>query len=400
MPNETEDFTNRSIKARLLLSQRIAALDLTRIIAMVMMIQGHTLDALALPHELDINNFPWNIWSYLRRYTSPMFLMVSGAVQVFANKRNSDGKLDNGTIWRRIKIAMILIIIGYMFNCPVSNAFDLFYIEHKYWVPFLQIGILQIIGVSLLFVLLVFILTKGDKSLGITSFIISAIIVFSSAFIHHIDWFGILPESLAAYLSFEHGSGFTIFPYMGFMFFGVTYGTLLKQIAPDKRTKFMLYSGIPFGMIFIITGFQFYKIYTKHFFFDVVMKANPGIIFNQVGTVFIVLSLAALIYLLTKKLAFYYSFFGKKVLFIYIIHLLLIFGTPWSQGLGKSYFKSLPISITLIIVVCVEISSFVIAWLYEYSQQKFPVTKKVYKYIFIGVVLYFLFIGRLLLLFE
>jgi uncharacterized membrane protein len=365
---------------------------------MFMMIQGHTFDALASPHELDINNFPWSLWAYLRRYTSPMFLMVSGAVQVFANKRNEQGKLDNNTIWRRIKIALILIAVGYMFNCPVSNAFDLFYIDSKSWIPFLQIGILQIIGVSLISVLLVFLLTKNDKSLGITSFIIATTIIFSSAFVHNIRWFQILPESLASYISFDHGSGFTVFPYMGFMFSGVTYGTLLKQIAPDKRIKFILYSGIPIGLIFIFLGFQFYPIYTRHFFFDVVMKANPGIIFNQIGTVFIVLSFAALVFTLTKKLAFYYSFFGKKALFIYITHLFLIYGTPWSQGIGKIYNKSLPLGITFIIVICVEVASFAIAYLYEYSQNKFPYSKKIYRYILIGVILYFLVIGRLVLL--
>ncbi|MFA6571209.1 MAG: heparan-alpha-glucosaminide N-acetyltransferase domain-containing protein [Bacteroidota bacterium] len=397
MSENSKDYSSRNIKARLLSSQRINVLDLARIMAMFMMIQGHTFDALANPAEMDLSNFPWSLWAYVRRFTSPVFLMVSGAVQVFANKRDDSLKVPKATIFRRVRFAVVLIIIGYMFVCPVTNAFDLFYINKTVWAPFLQIGILQIIGVSLIFVLIIFMLTRKDKTLGIASFIIAMLIFFSSSFIHHIDWFAILPEGLAAYLSFNHGSMFTLAPYSGFMFLGVTLGTILKQIDPENRPKFLLFAGIPVGIAFILIGFQLYNIWFYHFPFVVEMKTNPGIIFNQVGTVFLVLSFAVLIFLLTKKISFYYAFFGKKALFIYIVHLLLIFGTPWNPGLGKLYHKSLSIAVTALLALIVEAVSFMTAYLYEIIINKFPVTKLIYRWLIIAVIAYFLVIGRLVI---
>lgn len=221
------------------------------------------------------------------------------------------------------------------------------------------------------------------------------IIFFSSAIIHSINWFHYLPEGIAAYLSFEHGSVFTLSPYMGFMFLGLSYGTILKKVSPEKRTSFVFFTGAPVGLIFIIIGLYFYNYYLNHFPYHIEMKANPGIIFNQIGTVFIVLSFAAMVYALTSKLSFYYAFFGKKALFIYIAHLLILYGTPWFDSIGKIYAKKMSLELTLIIAFSVEILSLGAAYFYEYSMNKFPLTKKLYRYAFYCFLAYFFVFGSL-----
>ena len=64
-------------------NSRLFVLDLARCIAMIMMIQGHTLDALTDPQLLDIHAFPWNIWNFIRGLTAPVFLIVSGDHNLF-----------------------------------------------------------------------------------------------------------------------------------------------------------------------------------------------------------------------------------------------------------------------------------------------------------------------------
>ncbi|TAL69761.1 MAG: DUF1624 domain-containing protein [Bacteroidetes bacterium] len=395
IPEEVKEYKNKNIKAKLLSSQRITSLDLARLMAMITMIMGHSLDAIANPAELDITQFPWNIWHYIRRFTAPIFLTVSGAVHVFANKRDENGKLNKNTIIRRIKMAVILSVIGYLFMFPAYSFFDAFFIEAKLWKPFFQVNILQLIGFSLLFVLFLFLITKKDKSLGIISFSLAVIITISSPFVHSINWFKYLPEFFASYLSTEHGSLFPIFPYTGFMLYGVTFGTLLKQMNPEKRTKFLMWAGVPIGIAFLIPSFFITDFFKYEMPFKVLDKVNPGIILNQIGVVFIVLSFASILYIFTKKLSFYYAFFGKKALFIYIAHLIVLFGTGWFPSIARLYPKSIHIIPSIIISVIIVLLTLGTAYFYEFTINKFPNARKYYKYAFYIILSYFLIIGTL-----
>ena len=76
---------------------RLFALDLARLMAMLMMMQGHTLDALVNPQLMDLGTFPWNIWQFMRGLTAPIFLIVSGTVHVFAMKRDEQGAMSEET---------------------------------------------------------------------------------------------------------------------------------------------------------------------------------------------------------------------------------------------------------------------------------------------------------------
>ena len=397
IPNQVEakEFKSKSIKAKLLSSQRITSLDLARILAMITMIMGHSLDAIASPAELDISQFPWNIWHYIRRFTAPIFLTVSGAVQVFANKRDEYGKLQNRTIFRRVRIALILSMIGYLFMFPAYSFFDAFFIEAKLWKPFFQVNILQLIGFSLLFVLFLFLITKKDKSLGIISFSLAVMITIASPFIHSINWFNYVPEFFASYLSTEHGSLFPIFPYTGFMLYGVAFGTILKSMEPEKRTKFLIWSGIPIGLVFLIPSFFLTDIFKYEMSFKVLDKVNPGIILNQIGVVFIVLAFASVIYTYTKKISFYYAFFGKKALFIYVAHLIFLFGSGWFPSIARLYPKQIHILPSILISIIIVLLTLGTAYFYEFTINKFPKAGKYYKYAFYFILAYFLIIGTL-----
>jgi uncharacterized membrane protein len=397
LPNSVgeKDYQNKNIKAKLLSSQRITTLDLARILAMITMIMGHSLDAIASPAELDITQFPWNIWHYIRRFTAPIFLTVSGAVQVFANKRDENGRLYNKTVIRRLKMAVILSAIGYLFMFPAYSFFDAFFIEAKLWQPFFQVNILQLIGFSLIFVLFLFLITRKDKSLGIISFSLAVIITIGSPFVHNVNWFKYVPEFFAAYLSTDHGSMFPIFPYTGFMLYGVAFGTLLKGMNPDKRTKFLIWAGVPIGIVFLIPSFFLTDLFKYDMTFKVLDKVNPGIILNQIGVVFIVLAFAGIIYTYTKKISFYYAFFGKKALFIYVAHLIFLFGSGWFPSIARLYPKSISIIPSIIISVIIVLLTMGTAYFYEFTINKFPNARKYYKYAFYVILAYFLIIGTL-----
>jgi uncharacterized membrane protein len=375
------------------LYHRITALDLARFLAMVMMIQGHAISALTSTSQIDITQFPWDIWNFIRGLTAPVFLTVSGAVHVFANKRDSEGKLKSSTIKRRIQIAISLIIIGYALQFPAKDIYDLFYVSKDNWAFFFRANILQIFGFSLLFLLLTFILTKNDKSLKIVSIIIGTLITILTPFVFHINWFSVLPIAIAPYFSVKTGSLFTFFPYTAYIFFGTALGVVLKNLEPDKRTNFLYKNGIRIGLVLLVIGYPLFFYFEAHHGPDYLRISNIGMIIIRLGYVFSFLTFTSYLHRKTMKLTKYYNIFGRRALFIYVTHLIILYGTPAFNSLAKSYENSISLGYVILITIFIEIACLSIVYFYEYSSQKYPGSIRIYSAIIVGYILFVLFLN-------
>lgn len=119
--------------------KRILFLDLMRVLALFMMIQGHTTyDFLDLAIR-DGSSTGIKIWTSLRGYTAPFFMMVSGAVFTFLmlSQEKPDG--SNPRIKAGSKRIVTLLFWGYMLNFPIYVIGKIFTKEGID--QFLQIGI-------------------------------------------------------------------------------------------------------------------------------------------------------------------------------------------------------------------------------------------------------------------
>jgi uncharacterized membrane protein len=99
--------------------KRILFLDLMRVLALFMMIQGHTTyDFLDLSVR-DGHSTGINIWTSLRGYTAPFFMMVSGTVFTYLmlSQEQQDG--SNPRIKAGINRIITLLFWGYMLNFPI-----------------------------------------------------------------------------------------------------------------------------------------------------------------------------------------------------------------------------------------------------------------------------------------
>jgi uncharacterized membrane protein len=320
------------------ISNRVPSLDLARILAMLMMIAGHTFFSLIEPSQINTNASPWNWWEFLRGATAPIFLTVSGIVQVFANKRDEFGKLKKATVRKRALMALMLISIGYLLVFPAERIFDLPYLDPKYFQNFFAVNVLQLIGVSLLMVLLTFVLTRSDKSLFYVSLSIAILMTIATPFVNKVNWFEILPYPIASFLDYRNGSIFTIFPFSAYLFYGMAFGIKLKQVEPMRRIDFIIKVSLILTPILYLLGYYVFKI-EWDFIKDtpIPYKASAGYIFTRFFIVTIVLALTGFI---TKKLLHlqdYFSFFGQKALYVYVLHFFVLYGTAMTPGVHQFY---------------------------------------------------------------
>lgn len=119
--------------------KRILFLDLMRVLALFMMIQGHTTyDFLDLSIR-DGDSTGIKIWTSLRGYTAPFFMMVSGAVFTFLmlSQEKPDG--SNPRIKAGSQRIVTLLFWGYMLNFPI----------YVFWKIFTKEGIDQFLRVGI-----------------------------------------------------------------------------------------------------------------------------------------------------------------------------------------------------------------------------------------------------------
>ena len=375
------------------LSSRLTGLDLARCFAMLMMIQGHVFFELVDKSFINYEAFPWNFWEFTRGLTAPTFLIVSGIVQIFANKRNIDGTLIDSIRKRRLIMGIVLIAIGYLLVFPASNALHIIAYQNHDFTTFFQVNILQLIGFSLLLLLGLFLITSNNKQLGWTALGLATFINILTPFVLLSDVFRYLPRWIAPYFSQANGTIFPVFPFTAFLLWGAAFGALIQSKQPDERYAFIKKYGMIAGLIFVAIGIPlYYWVDSMNLPFIEPYKGNPGMSVVRIGSVLILLSFLMRLFLKTQFLSRFYTFFGKRALLIYVIHLLILYGTPWNLSIGQKYHQSLPIWSSLLIAFGILLSTVLVSWAYDYSVRKYEGAKKFYRYSLTALVFFMLFV--------
>jgi uncharacterized membrane protein len=372
--------------------QRFYILDFVRLVAMVLMMQGHTLDALVMPEHLNVAVFPWNLWHFLRGLTAPIFLMLSGAVQVFASKRDDSGSIGFGRYMKQVRWALTLIGIGYLMVFPANKLRDLPYVSPEGWHFFFQVNILQLSGLTLLGVMTVMYLTRSTLAFARVSFAIGLVLTLLSPLAYQADWFALLPEVFASYCSPKHGSLFTIFPYSAYMFFGVSIGAWLHITPAAEREQRFPQVALVLGCVLMVLGlaatYAPIAFYPPHDYY----LASPNFVALRVGCAFVIMSGLTYIYRFTRQFEHYYSRLGKKSLYIYTSHLILLFGTPWFGGIARLQPHSLGLPVGALAAALVIASTLGSAYLLDYYQRHSAEVRVGLRYSLTAVLLYALLV--------
>ena len=374
--------TATSTTRRVTKANRLFVFDLARFIAMVMMMQGHVLDALVSPAELNINVFPWNIWHFIRGLTAPVFLLISGAVFVFAAKRDESGRLTNATVWKRTRWAMTIMLVGYMLMFPANRIFDLYFVPAEIWKNFFQVNILQLTGAALILLTLVARLTRSHEQFGKVSLMIAAGIALLTPFIHNTDVRTFMPEAFAAYFSYTNGSLFPIFPFAAYSFAGAAIGAFLLKYKGEERLTVMKKHFAPLGAAVLAGGLLLAELVKitpfipEHDFY----RMDPGFTMIRSGIVLIVLAAISHLYAATRRFENIYAMYGQKALHIYVGHLILLFGTPWFGSIGRYHIKDMPLADGLLIALAVIAACLGGVYLLETAKKKISNGEKILRF--------------------
>jgi len=185
----------------------------------------------------------------------------------------------------------------------------------------------------------------------------SLVILFISPFVHAISWVTSPMVILISYISFQFGSIFPIFPYLQYIFLGAIFGILLANNNSFLKNPKNIIAILLFAAVFIVASFFVGTSYTASFL--------------RIGVVFSLLVLFEVVLRNKKKLPMVIQSLGKNSLWIYIIHLIIVYGSPTSIGLHQIVGKTLSTEITIL----VTLSMLIFMTIISLGIDKFRVTK-------------------------
>ncbi|GAB4148709.1 MAG: hypothetical protein Fur0015_13820 [Ignavibacteriales bacterium] len=321
---------------------RIVFIDLMRAFAVLMMVQGHTIDALLANEYRTFDSLFYNIWNSMRGFTAPIFMFSSGTVFTYLLMSKKLPFNHNPRIWKGIKRFLLLVSLGYFLRFPTSNIFDFSNISENQWNVFFVVDALHLIGFGLLsIIVLEFISEKFRLKNYYTFGLFAAIIFFTAPIITSMNWDEYLPRFFSAYFFYKHGSLFPLFPWLGFVIFGGVFGNYLANNKDVFRNIKFVHNIIAVGLIFIVVGFlvhyaRVYLIKPLSFWTD-----QTALSFYRLGVVLLLNSIMAFIAIKTQNVPSFFRITGKHTLSIYVTHLIIIYGSAWIPGLLVSFGQTL-----------------------------------------------------------
>lgn len=328
---------------------RIIFIDLMRAFAVIQMVQGHTVDVLLDP-QFRLTEYPaYFIWNFMRGMTAPIFMFSAGTVFTYLFRLNPEPFEKNPRVVKGVKRFFLLVGLGYLLRYPTHKIFDFSNVTPDRWNTFFTVDVLQLIGFGLLFVMLCTFIAEKIKINDTIVFSFVTILFFTATpFITNIDWIKYLPQPVAGYFYANTGSLFPLFPWAGYVIMGGVLGSYLARNPLVFKTNKFSFNLFIFGIAFIIISSV--SIFISQEYLGIPYQNSSyslEVITFRIGFVLLLNSVVSYISQKIESIPRIIILIGRNTLLIYIVHLMILYGSAWNPGIILLFGYSLNVSYTI-----------------------------------------------------
>ncbi len=312
-----------------------------RAFAVLMMVQGHTVDVLLANDYRNMDSPFFAAWFFMRGMTAPIFLFTSGTVFTYLFKLVNEPFNSNPRVKKGFKRFLLLVFLGYMLRYPTPTIVYFGDVTPVQWNIFFAVDVLQLIGFGLLFILILAWLAEKIKVNDYLIYSIGALIFFALyPVFDKMNWSEILPHSLAGYFYKGTGSNFPLFPWAGYVICGAILGSYLAKKPDIFRTTKFSFSLLILGILLIGTALVGDLIETSVYGQSYLWTTSPNLITLRLGIVLLLNGIVSMISASIENIPRVIVLLGRNTLLIYIVHLMILYGSAWNPGIIILYSKS------------------------------------------------------------
>lgn len=328
---------------------RIIFIDLMRAFAVIQMVQGHTVDVLLAP-EFRSEEYPiYFLWNFMRGMTAPIFMFTAGTVFTYLFRLIDEPFINNPRVKKGFYRFLLLVSIGYLLRYPTYTIFDFSNVSQDRLNIFFAVDVLQLIGFGLLFVMICAFIAEKLKLSDTIVFAFFALFFFiATPFFSKISWIDYFPQPIAGYFYEGTGSLFPLFPWAGYVVLGGVLGSYLaRNPMVFKSNKFSINLAL-FGFALIFVSEVSVLISEKFFdYYFISSSYTLDTIVFRVGFVLVLNSLVSYISQKIESIPRIVILIGRNTLLIYVVHLMILYGSAWNPGLSLLFGSSLRVPATI-----------------------------------------------------
>jgi uncharacterized membrane protein len=332
---------------------RIIFIDLMRAIAVIQMVQGHTVDALLAP-EFRSEQFPvYFVWNFLRGLTAPVFMFTAGTVFTYLFRLTNEPFEINPRVKKGFYRFLLLVFIGYLLRYPTFTIVDFSEVTQDRLDIFFAVDVLQLIGFGILFLVISAYIAEKLKTSDTIIFTLSALVFFlATPFVSKVHWIEYFPQFIAGYFYDGTGSLFPLFPWAGYIILGGVLGSYLAKNPLVFKTNRFSFNLALFGAALVLVSEVSVYITGKYFgyYYDTTSYTPDTIVF-RVGVVLLLNSLISFVSQKIESIPKIIILVGRNTLLIYVVHLMILFGSAWNPGLSLLFAGSLDVTVTVILAI-------------------------------------------------
>lgn len=312
---------------------RVIFLDLIRAFAVLMMVQGHTVDVLLADYYRDLENIFYSAWQFNRGMTAPLFLFTSGITFTYLFRLHREPFLKNPRFIKGVKRAALLIFLGYLLRYPTNTIVIFDEVTEYQWRVFFTVDVLHLIGFGLLFLLLILFIAEKTKQRDwviFTAFIVTNLTLHP--FFENIEWSSFMHPAFAGYFYRKSGSNFPLFPWLSYVFAGGMLGGYLAQHPEVFKTFKFTYRTFLIGVSLIaisMLGLLFERLVIGT---DTFWTTSPMLTLLRFGIVMLIISAFVFAARKMETIPRIVILLGRNTLLIYVVHLVILYGSPWNLG--------------------------------------------------------------------
>ena len=357
-------------------SQRIVFLDIMRGFAVVVMVLGHSIDAV-LSREVRASEL-FQLYDAVRGFTAPIFLFVAGfAFSVATEKRWADFRSLGRPVTRRLSRFLGLLAIGYALHIPFFSLDKLLHnTTPAEFAQMYQADVLHCLAISMILLQLGLFFVRTPRALALFALSLAGVFVFASPFLWQKEIASAVSPVLAPYLNGLVPSIFPLFPYAGFVLTGVGVGHFYLDARRNGWERVFHHGLVIIALTAAVVGLVFdlspWSVYPAHDFW----KASPDFFLIRIGAVGMVtagfISLRRIPPAVSSRLVT----LGQASLLIYVAHLVIVYGSPANPGLMQTVGQVLPVVQALTLAGTVLAGMFLTVRIWQYVRdQHLPVAR-------------------------
>ncbi|MBK7630266.1 MAG: DUF1624 domain-containing protein [Ignavibacteriales bacterium] len=329
---------------------RIIFIDLMRAFAVIQMVQGHTVDTLLAPEFRSEQFSVYYLWNFMRGMTAPIFMFTAGTVFTYLFRLTNESFGKNPRVKKGFFRFLLLLTIGYLLRYPTYTIFDFSNVTQDRLNIFFAVDVLQLIGFGLLFVMTSAFIAEKLKLSDTIVFTIFALFFFiTTPFFSKINWLNYFPQPIAGYFYDGSGSLFPLFPWAGYVVLGGVLGSYLARNPLVFKTNRFSFNLAIFGFALIFVSEISVLVSSNLFNYNFVPSSYAiETIILRVGFVLVLNSLVSYISQKIESIPRIIILIGRNTLLIYVVHLMILYGSAWNPGLSLFFGGSLNVIPTII----------------------------------------------------